>query len=88
MSFTAALSAAWRALSTNLLRSILTMLGIIIGVAAVITMIAIGNGAQQRVEQEIRGLGTNVMLVFSGSQATAGLRLGAQTGQNLTEEDV
>ena len=87
MSFAAALRTAWRALSTNLLRSMLTMLGIIIGVAAVITMIAIGNGAQQRVEQEIRGLGTNVMLVFSGSQATAGLRLGAQTGQNLTEED-
>jgi putative ABC transport system permease protein len=87
MSFAAALRAAWRALSTNLLRSMLTMLGIIIGVAAVITMIAIGTGAQQRVEQEIRALGTNVMLVFSGSQATAGLRLGAQTGQNLTEED-
>jgi putative ABC transport system permease protein len=87
MSFFAALRTAWRALSTNLLRSILTMLGIIIGVAAVITMIAIGNGAQQRVEQEISGLGTNVMLVFAGSQATAGLRLGAQTGQNLTEED-
>ncbi len=88
MTLWAALRAAWRALTTNLLRSLLTMLGIIIGVAAVITMIAIGTGAQQRVEQEIKGLGTNVMLVFPGSQATAGLRLGAQTGQNLTEDDV
>jgi ABC-type antimicrobial peptide transport system permease subunit len=87
MSPLAALRAAWRALTTNLMRSILTMLGIIIGVAAVITMIAIGTGAQKRVEQEIKGLGTNVMLVFPGSQATAGLRLGAQTGQNLTEDD-
>ncbi len=87
MSLLAALRAAWRALTTNLMRSILTMLGIIIGVAAVITMIAIGAGAQKRVEQEIKGLGTNVMLVFPGSQSTAGLRLGAQTGQNLTEDD-
>lgn len=87
MSLLAALRAAWRALTTNLMRSILTMLGIIIGVAAVITMIAIGTGAQKRVEQEIKGLGTNVMLVFPGSQSTAGLRLGAQTGQNLTEDD-
>ena len=65
----------------------LTMLGIIIGVAAVITMIAIGGGAQQRVEEQIKSLGTNIMLVLPGAQTTGGVRLGAQTGQTLTEED-
>ena len=54
MNFTAAIRSALRALSTNALRSLLTMLGIIIGVAAVITMIAIGTGAQQRVEEQIK----------------------------------
>jgi ABC-type antimicrobial peptide transport system permease subunit len=83
---TACLSAL-RALGTNWLRSILTMLGIIIGVAAVITMIAIGGGAQARVEEQIKSLGTNVMLVLPGAQTTGGVRLGAQTGQTLTEED-
>ena len=84
--FTACLSAL-RALGTNWLRSMLTMLGIIIGVAAVITMIAIGGGAQARVEEQIKSLGTNIMLVLPGAQTTGGVRLGAQTGQTLTEED-
>jgi putative ABC transport system permease protein len=83
----AALRSAWRALTTNLLRSILTMLGIIIGVAAVITMIAVGSGAQKRVEEQIKGLGSNIMLVLPGAVTTGGVRLGAQTGQTLTEED-
>jgi putative ABC transport system permease protein len=83
----AALRSAWRALTTNLLRSILTMLGIIIGVAAVITMIAVGSGAQQRVEAQIKALGSNIMLVLPGARTQGGVRLGAQTGQSLTEED-
>jgi ABC-type antimicrobial peptide transport system permease subunit len=83
----AALRSAWRALTTNLLRSILTMLGIIIGVAAVITMIAVGSGAQQRVEEQIKGLGSNIMLVLPGAVSQGGVRLGAQSGQTLTEED-
>jgi putative ABC transport system permease protein len=83
----AALRSAWRALTTNLLRSILTMLGIIIGVAAVITMIAVGSGAQKRVEEQIKGLGSNIMMVVPGAVSTGGVRLGAQTGQTLTEED-
>ena len=87
MNLTAAMRSAWRALTTNLLRSLLTMLGIIIGVAAVITMIAVGSGAQQRVEEQIKGLGTNVLLVLPGSVTQSGVRLGAQTGQSLTEED-
>ncbi len=87
MNTLAALRSALRALSANWLRSILTMLGIIIGVAAVITMIAIGSGAQQRVEEQIKGLGSNIMLVLPGAVSQGGVRLGAQTGQSLTEED-
>jgi putative ABC transport system permease protein len=87
MNSIAALRSAWRALTTNLLRSMLTMLGIIIGVAAVITMIAIGAGAQERVAEHMKTLGTNVMLVFPGSQNAGGVRMGAQTGQMLTEDD-
>ena len=87
MNTLAALRSAWRALTTNLMRSILTMLGIIIGVAAVITMIAVGSGAQKRVEDQIKGLGSNIMLVLPGAQTAGGVRLGAQTGQTLTEED-
>jgi putative ABC transport system permease protein len=69
------------------MRSLLTMLGIIIGVAAVITMIAVGSGAQQRVESQIKALGSNIMLVLAGSQNAAGVRLGAQSGQWLSEFD-
>jgi putative ABC transport system permease protein len=87
MNLTAALRAALRALSTNALRSLLTMLGIIIGVAAVITMIAIGTGAQQRVEQQIKALGSNLMMILPGTVTQGGVRLGAQTGQALTEDD-
>lgn len=87
MNLLAAFRSALRALTTNLLRSILTMLGIIIGVAAVITMIAVGSGAQQRVAEQMKSLGSNIMLVLPGSQTAGGVRMGAQTGQNLTEED-
>jgi len=87
MNLLAALRSALRALTTNWLRSMLTMLGIIIGVAAVITMIAIGGGAQRRVEEQMKSLGTNIMLVLPGAITSSGLRLGAQTGQTLTEED-
>jgi len=78
---------ALRALAANTLRSILTMLGIIIGVAAVITMIAVGSGATERVQAQMKGLGSNIMLVIPGGVTQGGVRLGAQTGQGLTEED-
>jgi putative ABC transport system permease protein len=83
----AALRSALRALAANKLRSMLTMLGIIIGVAAVITMIAVGSGATRRVQEQMKGLGSNVMLVLPGGITAGGVRLGAQTGQALTEED-
>jgi putative ABC transport system permease protein len=87
MNFFAALRSALRALAANTLRSILTMLGIIIGVAAVITMIAVGQGATNRVQEQMKGLGSNIMLVLPGGATAGGVRLGAQTGQALTEDD-
>jgi len=67
---------ALRALRRNKLRTALTMLGIIIGVAAVIAMVAIGNGATSQVERQIAALGQNVILVFSGSWTNGGVRAG------------
>ena len=87
MNFFAPFRIALRALAANTLRSILTMLGIIIGVAAVITMIAVGSGATQRVQEQMKGLGSNIMLVIPGGITAGGVRLGAQTGQGLTEDD-
>ena len=87
MNSMAALRSALRALAANKLRSILTMLGIIIGVGAVITMIAVGRGATERVKEQMKGLGSNIMLVVPGGVTAGGVRLGAQTGQGLTEED-
>jgi putative ABC transport system permease protein len=81
------LRSAWRALLANALRSALTMLGIVIGVGAVITMMAVGRGATERVQEQMRGLGSNIMLVIPGGVSQAGVRLGAQTRQRLTEED-
>ncbi|MGE4240756.1 ABC transporter permease [Ramlibacter sp.] len=87
MNSLAALRSALRALAANKLRSVLTMLGIIIGVGAVITMIAVGRGATERVQEQMKGLGSNIMLVLPGGVTAGGVRLGAQTGQALTEED-
>ncbi len=78
---------AFRALRRNKMRSFLTMLGIIIGVGAVIAMLAIGQGAEYSVKEQISSLGTNVLIVFPGAQQTGGLRMGAGTVTTLTEED-
>ena len=87
MSWGSALRSALGALAANALRSFLTMLGIIIGVAAVIAMVAVGRGATERVQTQMKGLGSNIMLVLPGGVSQAGVRLGAQTRQRLTEED-
>jgi putative ABC transport system permease protein len=81
------LSIALQALKVNKLRSGLTMLGIIIGVAAVIVMIAVGSGAQARVKEQIAGLGSNLMILWAGSVTTAGVRGGTGTAQTLVEDD-
>jgi putative ABC transport system permease protein len=87
MSWLASIRIALGALRVNKLRSSLTMLGIVIGVAAVITMIAVGSGAQERVEEQIRGLGTNLIVVLPGSVTSGGVRMGAGSRTTLTEDD-
>jgi putative ABC transport system permease protein len=81
------LLSAFRALKRNKMRSFLTMLGIIIGVGAVIVMLAIGQGAKYSVEQQINALGTNVLIVLPGSQQSGGIRVGAGSMTTLTEDD-
>ena len=87
MIFSESLLVALRALRANKLRSLLTILGLIVGVAAVTTMMAVGAGAQQRVIEQIRSLGSNLLLVLPGSATSEGARLGGGTRQNLTESD-
>lgn len=69
------------------MRSLLTMLGIIIGVGAVIAMVAIGQGAQASIDAQISSLGTNVLMIFPGSTTRGGVMTGAGSGTTLTEED-
>jgi putative ABC transport system permease protein len=78
---------AGRALRVNKLRSALTMLGIIIGVAAVIAMVGIGAGAQARVAEQIQSLGSNLIIVLSGSVTSSGIRLGTGSQLSITEDD-
>jgi putative ABC transport system permease protein len=78
---------AVRALRVNKLRSTLTMLGIIIGVGAVIAMVAIGSGAQARVAEQLQALGANMIFLFPGSTTSGGLRAGAGSSVTLTEDD-
>ena len=75
------------ALAANKARTALTMLGVIIGVAAVVTMMAVGAGAQSRVEGQIRSLGSNLIIVLSGSITTGGVRLGAGSQLTVSEDD-
>jgi len=78
---------ALRALRRNILRSVLTALGIIIGVAAVIAMVSIGNGAKSQVEASIASLGQNIITVFPGNFTAGGVRGGFGTASTLTIED-
>jgi putative ABC transport system permease protein len=81
---------AFRALSRNKMRSVLTMLGIIIGVGAVIAMVSIGQGAQASVQEQIASVGTNLLFVGAGSQNVGGVRsgTGASNSNTLTVEDI
>src|SRR5256714_378310 len=78
---------ALRALRRNKMRSVLTALGIIIGVGAVIAMVGIGNGAKAQVEAQIASLGQNVILIFSGSTTSSGIRTGWGGAGTLKIED-
>ena len=83
----ATLRIAMRALRRNKLRSMLTALGIIIGVGAVIAMVGIGNGAKSQVEAQIASLGQNVILVFAGNFSSGGVRSGWGGAGTMTIED-
>jgi len=78
---------ALAALVSNKSRTALTMLGVIIGVAAVVTMMAVGAGAQARVEEQIRSLGSNLIIVLSGSITAGGVRMGSGSQLTVTEDD-
>jgi len=78
---------AVRALRVNKLRSALTMLGIIIGVGAVIAMVAVGAGAQARVAEQIQSLGSNLIILTSGSVTSSGVRLGQGSQLTISEDD-
>ena len=76
-----------RALRVNKMRSVLTMLGIIIGVGAVITMLAVGSGASEKIGEQIASMGSNLLIVLSGSTSAGGIRLGSGSQPTLTMGD-
>jgi putative ABC transport system permease protein len=88
MKFTNILKIAIRSLNRNKMRSFLTMLGVIIGVAAVIAMLAVGQGARDMINSQIAALGTNVLLIFPGAFTQGGVRMEAGSSSRLTEDDI
>ena len=88
MKITNLIRIAWRAIQRNKLRAFLTMLGIIIGVAAVIAMIAIGQGSKHSIQSQIKGMGSNMITIRPSSNVTGGARIDNTSVQSLTEEDV
>jgi len=87
MEIFATIRVALRAIMRNKLRSLLTVLGVVIGVCAVITMVNIGSGAQVAIENAISGLGTNMLIIFPGSMTKGGMRTGFGTVTTLVDED-
>src|SRR5215217_2767125 len=88
MNVMATFKLALSALARNKMRSILTMLGIIIGVGAVIAMVGIGQGASASIQSQISQLGNNMLYVSAGSSNTGGMRGGSGSGTTLTVEDI
>ncbi|MCX5874532.1 MAG: ABC transporter permease, partial [Deltaproteobacteria bacterium] len=81
------LKIAFSALKTNVMRSLLTMLGIVIGVGAVIVMVAIGAGARDMIGQQIQSIGSNIILVVPGATTQGGARLGSGSVHTLKASD-
>jgi putative ABC transport system permease protein len=88
MDLLAILRIAIRALTRNKMRSLLTMLGIIIGVGAVIATVGLGQGAQQQVQNQIASMGTNLLYISSGSVNKGGIRLGGGATKTLVNDDM
>jgi putative ABC transport system permease protein len=78
---------SFRALKVNKMRSALTMLGIVIGVGAVITMLAVGTGASRRISEQISSIGSNLIMILPGATTAGGVRMGAGTQPTLTMGD-
>jgi putative ABC transport system permease protein len=81
------LKLAWQSILKNKMRTVLTMLGIVIGVGSVIVMVAVGHGAQTQIEKQISSLGTNLILVLPGAAQQGGVSQGSGTFNRLTVED-
>jgi putative ABC transport system permease protein len=88
MKLVEALALAISGIGANRLRSALTMLGILIGVAAVIVLVAVGNGASVQVQRQVQSLGANIITVFPSNQRVGGVSQGFGSGQTLTQADV
>src|SRR5687768_11059279 len=87
MSIFMTLRIALKALSRNKMRTVLTMLGMIIGVGAVITMVALGKGAQSTIEEQVKAAGTNLVMVMAGNFTQGGVRQGGGMSTTLTPDD-
>ena len=85
--FSSTFKISMRSLKVNKMRSVLTSLGIIIGVAAVIIMLSIGEGAKQRITKDIESMGSNILMVMSGSTTSGGVRMGSGSQPTLTLKD-
>src|SRR2546428_3147678 len=88
MDLLAIIRIAMRALARNKLRSALTMLGIIIGVGAVIAMVSVGQGAQEQAQQQIAAMGSNMLFVAAGTVTRGGMHMGWGATKTLTYEDM
>ena len=87
MKFSSTIALAFEAITRNKLRSALTSLGVIMGVAAVIVMMALGDGAKASIEQRVSSLGTDVLTVSAGSANVGGVRMGQGAVTTLTPAD-
>src|SRR4029453_2211011 len=87
MSIIMTLLVALKGLNRNKMRTMLTMLGMIIGVGAVITMVAIGKGAQSTIEDQVKAAGTNLITINAGNFTQGGVRQGGGMSTTLTPED-
>jgi putative ABC transport system permease protein len=87
MDFISVLRVAFRSLGRHKLRSCLTMLGIVIGIAAVVASVSFGQGANQMVQAQIASMGTNLLYDFAGSMGRGGIRQGWGSISSLTVDD-
>jgi putative ABC transport system permease protein len=88
MNYSNLIKIAINALQRNKLRAFLTMLGIIIGVASVIAMLAIGQGSKKSIQDQVSSMGANLVIIFPGSQSRGGVQMGFSSSRSLTLEDV